>query len=158
MSAVPQSGILWMPMQEADLAEVHAIERAAYEFPWTEGNFRDSIAARYQCWVCREGSSGVEAILGYFVLMIGVGEAHLLNLCVAVQRQRRGYGRYLLDNAIEVARGQGAETFILEVRPSNLAGRRLYARAGFHEIGKRRSYYPDRQGREDAIVMAQKLA
>ena len=145
-------------MQDSDLAEVHAIERAAYEFPWTEGNFRDSIAAHYQCWVCREGHAGAAAMLGYFVLMIGAGEAHLLNLCVAVQRQRRGYGRYLLDNAIEVARGMGAETFLLEVRPSNLAGRRLYARAGFHEIGKRRNYYPDHQGREDAIVMAQKLA
>lgn len=158
MSAVPQSGIVWAPMREADLAEVYAVERAAYEFPWTEGNFRDSIAAGYQCWVCREGQAGQEAMLGYFVLMIGVAEAHLLNLCVAVSRQRRGFGRYLLDNAIEVARGHGAENFILEVRPSNLAGRRLYARAGFQEIGKRRNYYPAHQGREDAVVMAQKLA
>lgn len=168
MSAVSQSrisqsdeslpGLSWARMREQHLAVVHAIEKAAYESPWTEGNFRDSLSAGYQCWVCHEGGRGVEHMLGYFVMLIGVGEAHLLNLCVAVPRQRHGFGRQVLDQAMVVALAHGASRLILEVRPTNLPGQRLYARAGFREIGRRRDYYPALGGREDALVLARALA
>ena len=141
-------------MQPADLGEVVAIENAAYEFPWTLGNFRDSLGPGYESRVYREGG----AMTGYFVLMIGVGEAHLLNLCVAPERQRCGAGRYLLDQALAIARARGAQKFFLEVRPSNRAARLLYAGAGFCEIGKRRDYYPAHGGREDALVLLMEFA
>ena len=147
----------WAPMRGEDLVQVHTIEKAAYEFPWTEGNFRDSLNSGYQCWVCREGGGSGGSMLGYFVMLIGAGEAHLLNLCVAVPRQRLGHGRSVLEQAMVVAMAHGASRFILEVRPTNDAGQRLYGRAGFRQIGRRRAYYPALGGREDALVLERML-
>ena len=36
-----------LPMTVADVGAVSAIEAAAYDFPWTRGNFIDSLAAGY---------------------------------------------------------------------------------------------------------------
>jgi ribosomal-protein-alanine N-acetyltransferase len=78
----------------------------------------------------------------------------LLNLSVAAYAQRRGHGRTLLDNVAGVARKYGARVLFLEVRPSNEVGQRLYTGYGFKQVGVRRSYYPARQGREDALVLS----
>jgi ribosomal-protein-alanine N-acetyltransferase len=85
--------------------------------------------------------------------MMVLDEAHLLNLTVAPACQRFGFGWRLLEAMAENARGYGARTMLLEVRPGNTAARNMYARYGFVRIGIRRDYYPARDGREDAIVM-----
>jgi len=136
-------------MRREDLPEVHALETAAYEFPWTQGIFADCLRAGHPCWVlCLDG-----AIVGYGVLSIGAGEAHVLNLCVGPAWQGQGLGRHLLRRLLGVARWNGARQAFLEVRPSNPAARALYQSMGFHEIGRRPRYYPAKDGREDAIVM-----
>jgi ribosomal-protein-alanine N-acetyltransferase len=150
MSAVLRSAPEFVPMRESDLRSVLAIEESIYEFPWTLGNFRDSLRAGYACWVMREGRS----VIGYAVLMLAAGEAHLLNLSVAAHSQRRGHGRNLLHNLVEVARERKAKVIFLEVRPTNEVGQRLYSGYGFRQIGVRRGYYPARKGREDALVLA----
>ena len=137
------------PMRTADLDRVMEIEPALYSHPWTRGNFEDSLAAGYSCWVVECNG----AVAGYGVLMIGVREAHLLNLSVAVDWQRRGFGRMLLEHFMRVARASDAAQLFLEVRPSNVAARRLYVEFGFREITVRRGYYPSGRGREDAILM-----
>jgi len=138
------------PMRDSDLRAVLEIEEDLYEFPWTLGNFRDSLRAGYACWVVREG----RRVIGYAVLMLAAGEAHLLNLSIAAPSQRRGHGRGLLHQLVEVAREQKAKVVFLEVRPTNEVGQRLYTRYGFRQIGVRRAYYPARKGREDALVLA----
>jgi [ribosomal protein S18]-alanine N-acetyltransferase len=154
MSAVlkPASGssTQFSPMAEPELGRVIAIERAIYDFPWTRGNFRDSLRAGYSCWTARAGGE----LLGYAVMMIAAGEAHLLNLSVAAAHQRRGHGRALLAHLIDTARGHGARLLFLEVRPSNAAAQRLYGGFGFEQIGVRRGYYPAHDGREDALVFS----
>jgi ribosomal-protein-alanine N-acetyltransferase len=137
------------PMRTADLDRVIEIEPALYSHPWTRGNFDDSLTAGYSCWVVECNG----AVAGYGVLMIGVREAHLLNLSVAVAWQRRGFGRMLLEHFMRVARASDAAQLFLEVRPSNVAARRLYVEFGFREITVRRGYYPSGRGREDAILM-----
>lgn len=132
-----------------DLDAVVAIENTIYPHPWTRGNFADSIAAGYHCWVVE--CAGETA--GYTVVMIAPGEAHLLNLSVAAQWQRRGIGREALSFVARLARDYGAKKILLEVRPSNEAAIALYAAAGFSEIALRRSYYPAGKEREDAVVM-----
>jgi ribosomal-protein-alanine N-acetyltransferase len=92
-------------------------------------------------------------LAGYGVLMIGVSEAHLLNLSVAADWQGQGLGRSLLHHFIAIARGCDAQRIFLEVRPSNEAARWLYADTGFRELYVRRGYYPAGAGREDAILM-----
>ena len=139
-----------LPMREADLDEVMAIESAIYTHPWTRGNFADSLRASYECRTLRLGP----ALLGYFVLMAAAGEAHLLNLSIAAGRQRVGYGSMLLGEATALALKLGARSLYLEVRPSNSAAQALYTRFGFRKVGLRRDYYPCAAGREDALVLA----
>jgi ribosomal-protein-alanine N-acetyltransferase len=151
MSALPKPAIdRYVPMSEADLPEVVAIEREIYPFPWTRGNFLDSIRAGYSVWVLRDEELLLTA---YAVMTLAVDEAHLLNLSVARRHQRGGLGWRTLEWMAEVARGHGARTMLLEVRPSNTSAMRMYRRYGFEQIGVRRGYYPTLGGREDALVM-----
>ena len=150
MSAVLQAQQGFEPMGERDLDPVIEIEQRIYAFPWTRGNFRDSIRAGYSCWVCRGGAD----LLGYAVLMLAAGEAHLLNLTIDTPFQRHGHGGRLLRHLMSTTRDYGARVLFLEVRPSNAAGLELYARHGFRQIGVRRDYYPAQGGRENALVLA----
>ena len=126
MSAVLKSAEL-VPMREDDLADVVDIESAIYTHPWTRGNFADSLRAGYECHTYRMNGE----LIGYFVLMVAVGEAHLLNLSIAAAYQRRGHGTRLLEEATRLARVRGAANVFLEVRPSNRAAQDLYTAMAF---------------------------
>jgi ribosomal-protein-alanine N-acetyltransferase len=139
-----------VPMRDGDVDAVAVIEQRAHPFPWTRGNFVDSLKAGHSAWVFREGG----VLVGYGVLMMTVDEAELLDITIVPECQRGGLGSALLDQLFAVARSHGATRMLLEVRPSNEAGLALYRRFGFAEIGRRRAYY---HGKEDAIVMAREL-
>ena len=141
------------PMHEEDLEQVATIELQGYEYPWTLAIFRDCLRAGYQCWVL---AHAVE-IIGYGILTVAAGEAHVLNVCVASAEQGGGYGTRLMRRLIDLARWHRAQRIFLEVRPSNTRAVKLYHQLGFNEIGKRPNYYPAKRGREDAIVMAMEL-
>ena len=144
----------YAPMTTADLDEVVALEQSVYPHPWSRGNFADSLDAGYHAWVLRDGAAPASELAGYFLLMMALDEAHLLNVSVASTHQRRGLGLYLLDKVAACARGLGAESVLLEVRPSNRRALDVYQRYGFANIGRRKAYYPAHDGqREDAIVM-----
>ncbi len=132
-----------------DLDAVVAIEREVFLFPWTRGNFSDSIDSGYRCLVLEQDGY----LFGYGVMIIGPEEAHLLTLSVAAGSQRKGWGERLLQHFICIAREQHARSMFLDVRESNHAAARLYGRIGFRQIGKRRDYYPAMGGRENSIVM-----
>lgn len=140
-------------MTAADLDAVEAIEQSVYTHPWTRGNFADSMASGYHCRVMELNGH----VAGYAVAMVAAGEAHLLNLSIAAPLQRHGLGGELLRYMLQLSRDCGAATVYLEVRASNNAGRTLYARHGFTEIGIRKGYYPAHDGREDAVTMEKKL-
>lgn len=138
-------------MAASDLPAVLALELTAYHFPWSQGNFIDSLSAGYLAWVRHDSQ---QQLVAYCVAQPGYQETHLLNLTVAPQQQRRGHGRALLLALADWARERGDAALWLEVRQSNAAGRALYAGAGFDQVGLRRGYYPDvQQKREDAVVM-----
>lgn len=156
MSAVPArrpSALEFVPMREADLDAVAAAEQASYEFPWSRGNFADSLRAGHGMWLAREGGE----LAGYGVFMMAVDEAHLLNVTVLPPHRRRGIGSALLAHVCALARDHGAVRMLLEVRAGNAPALSLYRGFGFGRIGLRRGYYPAPQGREDAIVMARNL-
>jgi len=144
-----------LPMTVAQVDAVMAIEVAAYAFPWSRGNFIDSLAAGYPSRVLR-GARG--ELLGYFVAMAGVDEMHLLNITVAPAVQGRGHARVLIDALTALCRERQARALWLEVRASNARARAMYERLGFAQVGVRKGYYPAPFGRrEDAIVMSLKF-
>ena len=138
-------------MRLTDLDAVLTIEQAAYPFPWTRGNFIDSLAAGYAAQVLRSSAGDLCA---YCLAMPGVQETHLLNLTVAPAWQHQGLARGLLDALVADCRSAESAWLWLEVRESNLRARAIYRRYGFDEVGWRRGYYPAAAGqREDACVM-----
>jgi len=154
MSAIlSDPGARLRPMTVADLDRVMEIEPRAYEFPWSEGIFRDCLRVGYCCWCCEEN----DELLGYGVMSVAAGESHILNLTVPPEFQRQGIGCRLLKNFLQLARRHGADTLMLEVRPSNHKAISLYGKLGFNEIGVRRNYYPAKDGREDALLLALSL-
>jgi ribosomal-protein-alanine N-acetyltransferase len=139
------------PLSVAALDELMPIELAAYEFPWTRGNFVDSLAVGHHMQGLYLPGRGLVA---YFVAMQAVDELHLLNLTVANGEQRKGHALRLLNELSGLAQAVGLARFWLEVRESNARARQIYARYGFVPVGTRRAYYPAAGGqREDAIVM-----
>jgi len=145
--AVPD--VLIRPMVENDVLDVVAVERASYQFPWSEGIFRDCLRVGYVCRVV----SVADQVIGYGVMSIGAGEAHILNLCVSEVFRCRGTGSRLLGYLIERGTAAGMNEAFLEVRPSNAAALRLYLSHGFEQVGMRRGYYQALGGREDAAVL-----
>jgi [ribosomal protein S18]-alanine N-acetyltransferase len=154
MSTLFEARVEMVPMRPSDLDEILAIEYRVYPFPWGRGNFTDSMNSGYSCWVCRVAGE----LVGYFVVMLAVDEAHLLNIAIAERRQRMGYGARLLRQAMHVAQAGGGVLMLLEVRPSNEQALALYRHFGFKQIGVRRGYYPADGGREDALVLTHELA
>jgi ribosomal-protein-alanine N-acetyltransferase len=146
------------PMTAAWLDAVVRIEQSAYDHPWTQLNFTDSLQAGYQAQLLTGGSGPDAELLGYFVAMKGVDEVHLLNITVAPLHRRLGWARVMLDALAIWARGQGAQWLWLEVRVGNARARAVYERYGFREVGLRRNYYPaggkGSPAREDAVVMS----
>jgi ribosomal-protein-alanine N-acetyltransferase len=141
------------PLTIEDLDAVMEIERRAYDFPWTQGIFRDCLRVGYCCW-CYEEHGRIQ---GYGVMSVAAGESHILNLTVRPESQRQGIGGKLMRHFLQLARRHDADTAMLEVRPSNIAAVKLYQRLGFNEIGVRRNYYPAAEGREDALLLALSL-
>lgn len=167
------------PLTIGHLDAVLAIEQRAYSHPWSQANFIDSLAVGYHCraLVGPAGATAVtaataelaeatapscsstdEALIGYYVAMMGVDEVHLLNITVAPEFQRQGWAPLMLEALAGWARGQKAQWLWLEVRASNARALAVYARNGFRRVGLRKGYYPTVTApREDAVVMSLRL-
>ena len=140
-------------MNHADLKQVITIEKKSYPHPWTPGIFRDCLRIGYNAWVMTLESK----VVGYGIVMLSPGEAHILNICIDPDYQRRGLGRYFLRHLIKKSRQTDIDMVMLEVRRSNKQARLLYKSEAFHELGVRKAYYPADNKREDAIILAKYL-
>jgi ribosomal-protein-alanine N-acetyltransferase len=140
-------------MHDLDIPVVAAIEKAAYQFPWSEGIFRDCLRVGYVCRIIDVAGD----VGGYGIMSIGAGEAHILNVCIRDEYRSRGFARKVLLYLLERARTAGMSEAFLEVRPSNVAAARLYHSLGFEQVGIRRGYYQASVGREDAAVLRRML-
>ncbi|MDX1345367.1 MAG: ribosomal protein S18-alanine N-acetyltransferase [Sedimenticolaceae bacterium] len=146
-------GLDFRPMEQGDVDAIMQIEVRAYPHPWTGVIFRDCLKAGYPGII----ASSEGQMIGYAMLSVAAGESHLLNLCVAPGYQGRGFGRQLLHRVFIEATEKGAQVMFLEVRASNSVAQSLYLDSGFNQIGTRRGYYPDDEGREDALIFARQL-
>ena len=154
---IAPASVAWRPMRDGDLESVAALEAEIHAAPWTIGNFRDALAAGY---AARVGERDAR-IIAYGVLMLGPGEAQILNLSVIPEARRQGLGRDLLRYFVDDARWLHAGQIFLEVRASNVAAIALYETEGFAPVARRIGYYPAAGGgvgaREDALVMRRSL-
>ena len=141
-------------MSYTDLKQVITLEEKAYPHPWTLGIFRDCLRIGYSAWVMTLDKE----IIGYAIVMLSTGEAHILNICIEPDLQKKGLGRYLLRHILKKSNQTDVDMVLLEVRRSNTAAQQLYQSEGFHELGVRKAYYPAGHGREDAIILAKYLA
>ena len=137
-------------MQKSDVTEVAQLESRCYEFPWTEKHFSGLPQRGLLLLVYRLSTK----IVGYGIMSVAVGEAHILNICVDSELRRQGLGHRILERLLSLARKHQADTVFLEVRESNHAAQVLYQSFGFNEVGLRRGYYPAGKGRENAILLA----
>ena len=140
-------------MTADDLDAVVALEASLQDFPWSRGNFADSLAAGHEMQVLRLGGD----VVGFSVVVSIVDEAHLLVIGVDRRHHRHGHGARLLRQVIATARAAGAARLLLEVRPANTQAIAFYQSFGFAQIGVRRGYYPAVAGREDALVFQMEL-
>ena len=134
-------------MTEA-LAALHA---EAFDTPWD--------AASLSALLASPGVFAVEQPDGFILIRVVADEAEILTLAVRPAARRSGLGGRLVEAAVVRAAALGAERMFLEVAEDNVAARALYARAGFHQAGRRRSYYARSDGsREDALILALNFA
>jgi len=160
------SRVILRKMTQEDVPMVMEIEEAVCEFPWSASIYSDCIRVGYSCFVlARESQQKPEVgqgtfdqeILGYGLLSVAAGEAHVLNICIKPNAQHQGLGYRMMQHLIQAAKDLNAYRIYLEVRMSNIHAIELYKKLEFAQIGERKDYYPSANGREDAIVFAKPL-
>ena len=156
------------PLTLADLDTVWEMEKRAYTHPWSRVNFQDSLQSGHPAQLLTTPllagdpahplTTRGHVLLGYWVAMQVLDEVHLLNIAVAPEHRRQGWGRVLLQSLATMALNQQAQWLWLEVRAGNTPARGLYQGFGFVPMGLRKQYYPAGHGlREDAVVMSLNL-
>jgi len=124
------------PRDAAAIARLHAV---SFRRGWSDGEFERLLLERNI--VAHRATVG-PALAGFILSRLAAGEAEILSVAVASARRGRGLARRLLDLHLRRLAGLGAQTVFLEVDEDNEPARRLYARAGFREVGRRSGYYP----------------
>lgn len=142
------------PMQERDLAAVALLEARSQFSPWSEQVFRECLTEGYLCQVATDHA---DSLVAFVVIYRVLDEAHLLNIAVAPEWQRRGVARAVLRAVMNRLRPD-TRCLFLEVRESNQPARALYQQLGFVSVGMRRDYYRTADGREHAVLMRCELA
>ena len=133
------------PLTIDDLGALVALEAANAPAPWSEGVFRNELAAENRIYL----GADEDGLVGFAGAMLVADEAHVTNLLVDPAWRRRGIGFELMRSLIEAAVGAGARHLTLEVRSRNEAARALYARVGLAPVGVRQGYYGD----DDALIL-----
>ena len=141
------SGFSIRPAVLKDKSQLLKIEAAVSPYPWTGKQFVESLAAHRSFVLCK----GTK-VIGFLVFNQVLDEAELLNIAVKVSFQGEGLGACLLDFCVEHIT-ETAQHLFLEVRASNFPAIALYQGRGFQQVGIRRAYYHDEDGREDALIM-----
>jgi [ribosomal protein S18]-alanine N-acetyltransferase len=136
-------------MATTDLDAVMRIERASFTMPWTLDTFRGLLRRTDADLFVAEVAGG--PVVAYAVVWMVVDQAELGDIAVAEAWRGLGIARRLIDTVLERLGRRGVREVFLEVRPSNVAARRLYERYGFAEVGRRKNYYS--RPREGALVL-----
>jgi ribosomal-protein-alanine N-acetyltransferase len=138
---------------QSDIDQMLVIEKAVHAVPWTSQTFQVCFQAGFVGWAIEIEKQ----MIGFIIISLGMDECHILNISIAKEHQRQGFGRKLLAHALDYAKHNGCAVAYLEVRRSNVSAIALYANMQFHLIGERKGYYPIDNGAEDALIFAIRL-
>jgi [ribosomal protein S18]-alanine N-acetyltransferase len=128
-------------LSEADARDAHSLARlhaASFRRGWSDGEFEQLLNERSM--LAHRATRG-RTLDGFILSRIAAGEAEILSVAVASSRRGQGLARALLSLHLRRLAGLGARAVFLEVDEDNAPARRLYARAGFREVGRRAGYY-----------------
>jgi len=149
-------GVVLRAMNRDDVSTVAALEGALFDDAWSEALFFDELSRpESRRWIVADADGHVVGYAGVWLtldMLGGVPVAHLLDVAVREDQQRRGLGRALVGAAIAAAAEAGRPCLTLEVRAGNAPALSLYASCGFEVLGVRKGYYGDTG--EDCVVMA----
>lgn len=145
--------LLFSEITLQNIPELMVIEEQCHSHPWSEKTFKSCIGGRYFGSYLNNGNK----IIGFYIGEYVLGEATLMDICIAPENQGNGYGKHLLNHYSQTAKNLGAEHFLLEVRAKNIGALMMYINDGYAEVGRRTGYYPSSIGYEDAIVMKKSL-
>lgn len=135
-------------MKRDDIPQISAIENCSFPSPWSQQAFLNELENKFAVYFVAIHENN---LIGYAGMWLFCGEAHVTTIAVHPDFRGRGLGKMLMNTLIDYAREQGADTMVLEVRPSNIPALNLYKSLGFRNIGWRKNYYIET--REDALVM-----
>ena len=139
-----------------DAAAISTLHADSFRRGWSEEEVENLIADRQ---VCAHRVMLGASLTGFIMSRRGGDEAEILSIAVTRARRRRGLARDLLILHLRRLAGFGVRTVFLEVDENNAPAIRLYARAGFREVGRRPNYYPgDGGGTSSALVLRRDLA
>ena len=130
------------------ITQIEEIERKCFSRPWTVGQLRSQMRdAQHEFIAAMDGGR----VLGYVGLMYVLDEGYISNVAVHPEARRQGIGDALIDALAAKAAELELAFLTLEVRESNAPAIALYAKHGFHPVGKRKNYYD--APKEDAVLM-----
>lgn len=139
----------------AAAAEIAALHGASFARGWSTDEIEGLLADRAVVADVLRASAGNAAIAGFSLSRVAADEAELLTIAVARRWRGKGGSRELLARHMARVAAAGAKRIFLEVDEDNVAARALYARFGFHEVGRRAAYYTRADGgRGNALILA----
>jgi ribosomal-protein-alanine N-acetyltransferase len=133
-----------------DAAAIAALHAASFHRGWSEGEIESLLVERN---VLAHRAMVGRRLAGFILSRLVASEAEILSVAVVAARRGRGLARRMLDLHLRRLAALGTRTVFLEVDEDNVSARRLYARAGFREVGRRAAYYQDRPGKSTAALV-----
>lgn len=136
----------------SDAPKMFSLEQRSFSLPW---NLAQCESALNNHKFAAFGLFGLADLLAYISFYAIIDEMEIVNLAVAKELRRQGYGRFLLTTALQTGQKMGMHKVYLEVRKYNQAAINLYVGCGFQLEGVRKHYYPDTG--EDAFMYGKLL-
>ncbi len=133
-----------------DVPDIAALERQCFSMPWSAEQCKLVFKQKHFFAMGLKQTQADNALVGYISFYQVLDEVEILNIGILPQFRRQGLGKHLLTNTLQGARKIGMNKVLLEVRPSNIAARKLYESVGFECVGRRPKYYIDTA--EDALI------
>ncbi|HIA04130.1 MAG TPA: ribosomal-protein-alanine N-acetyltransferase, partial [Myxococcales bacterium] len=140
-------------MTAEDIDAVVLLEQGAFADPWNTRDFVSELKNPRSNVQLLRNSRGT--LLGHVVFWVVLDQVEVLDIAVAIEHRRQGYGRLLMEHVVAMSQKQGCNLISLEVRRSNEAAMALYEGMGFLPVAVRPKYYA--HDNEDAIVMQRSI-